>query len=62
MFELKYKLIADNSVRPIRPYCEREIDGEIPYFQQEPGPLLARTWIWTQRDCLPARIATKLSA
>jgi hypothetical protein len=38
MFELKYKLIDDNSIRPICPHCERVIDGEILYFQQEPGP------------------------
>jgi hypothetical protein len=38
MFELKYKLIDDNNVRPICPYCERVIDCEIPYFQQQPGP------------------------
>lgn len=38
MFELKYKLIGDDSIRPICPHCELKIDGEIPYFQQAPGP------------------------
>ena len=38
MFELKYKLIGDDSIRPICPHCEREIDREVPYFQQAPEP------------------------
>lgn len=34
MFELRYKLIGDDSVRPICPHCDQELDGEVPYFQQ----------------------------
>jgi len=34
MFELKYKLIGEDDIRPICPHCEHEIDAEIPYFQQ----------------------------
>jgi hypothetical protein len=38
MFELHYKLIVDDSIRPICPHCEREIGSEVPYFEQTSGP------------------------
>jgi hypothetical protein len=36
MFELKYKLIGDDAIRPICPHCEQKIEGEILYFEQAP--------------------------
>jgi len=38
MFEINYKLIGDDSIRPICPHCEREMGRDIPYFEQMPGP------------------------
>ena len=36
MFELKYKAVDDDSIRPICPHCEQRIDSEIHYFEQAP--------------------------
>ena len=38
MLKINYKPIGNDSIRPICPHCEREIDADIPYFEQSPGP------------------------
>lgn len=38
MFELTYKLVESDKIRPVCPYCEQRIDSPIPYFQETPGP------------------------
>jgi len=49
MLELHYKPIGDDSIRPICPHCEREIDGDIPYFPQASGPSGMNLGIQTAR-------------
>jgi hypothetical protein len=38
MFQLRYRLNDHDDKRPICPHCEREIDGEVLYFQASSSP------------------------
>jgi len=49
MLRVKYALSDDDSIRPICPHCDKQIDADILMFEQTPGPSATHLGMPTSR-------------